>query len=270
MIDPAAAAYSATALAWQRGPARIYDRLAEVVVSCCPVRVDGARRTLDIGAGTGAASRALLGEGARTVIAADAAAGMLAFDATNRPPAVVANALALPFRGASFDITVAAFCLNHLADPDLGLQEAARVTRHGGAVVASAYATDDTHPVKAAVEEALAAHGWELDPWYEAIRSVTAPKLGTVEAAQASAAAAGLDAEVRNVRVPFPELGAAELVAWRMGLAQHAPFVAALDSDAERATVHAEAAGRLGTDWPPLERSMIVIAAVVNGPTPPA
>lgn len=261
---PASAAYSATGGAWQQGPARIYDRLAEIVVGCSPVPVAGAR-ALDLGAGTGAASRALLAAGAGAVVAADAAMGMLAHDAANRPPAVVADALALPFLGGAFDVAVAAFALNHLPDPAAGLREAARVTRRRGAVVASAYAADDVHPVKAAVEQTLAAHGWTIEPWYEAVRTVAAPKLATVDAARAAVTAAGLDAEVTAVRVPFPELGAPELVAWRLGLAQHAPFLAALGSDAERAAIADEAAARLGAAWPPLERSVIVISAVSGG-----
>ena len=41
---------------------------------------------------------------------------------------------------ATFDVTVAAFSLTHLVHPSTGLREAARVTRAGGAVIASAYA----------------------------------------------------------------------------------------------------------------------------------
>ncbi|MDQ4069693.1 MAG: methyltransferase domain-containing protein, partial [Actinomycetota bacterium] len=135
----AAAAYSATGGRWQRGPGRVYDRLAHVLVGRSPVTVHGTS-ALDVGAGTGAATRALLAAGAARVVAVDTAIGMLAHDAASRPPAVVADALALPFPPASFGLTVAAFSLNHLADPAAGLAEAARVTRPGGAVVASAYA----------------------------------------------------------------------------------------------------------------------------------
>jgi SAM-dependent methyltransferase len=237
--------------------------LAEVIVGCSPVRVAGAR-TLDLGAGTGAATRALLAAGAGSVVAVDSALGMLVHDAGNRPPAVVADALNLPFDVGTFDVTVAAFSFNHLSDPGEGLREAARVTYAGGAVIASAYAADDTHPVKAAVEESLASHGWRPEPWYEAVRTTAAPKLATVEACRIAATAAGLDADVAALRVPFPELGASDLVAWRLGLAQHAPFVAGLGSDADRAAVAAEAITRLGHDWPPLERSILVVSAEVR------
>jgi demethylmenaquinone methyltransferase/2-methoxy-6-polyprenyl-1,4-benzoquinol methylase len=255
------AAYSATGSAWERGPARLYDRLAELVVSTLPVSVRGTA-ALDLGAGTGAASRALQAAGAASVVAVDAAPGMLAHDARKRPPAVVGDALALPFATGVFDATVAAFSLNHLADPAAGLREAARVTRPGGALAASAYAEDDDHPVKQAVVAALAARGWTPEPWYRALQTDAAPKLATVDAARAAAEAAGLDAEAELTRVPFPDLDATALVAWRLGLAQHAPFVEALPTDAERAALADDAAARLGDGWPPLVRSIIILRAV--------
>jgi ubiquinone/menaquinone biosynthesis C-methylase UbiE len=258
----AASAYSATGEAWERGPAQIYDRLAEAVVERSPVGVAGAR-ALDLGAGTGAASRALRRAGAARVVAVDAAGGMLAFDAGRRPPAVVGDAIALPFAPRAFDVTVAAFSLNHLTDPGTGLAEAARVTCPGGGVVASAYAADDFHPVKEAVEAALAARGWQPEPWYQDLRTTAAPLLATVEAAQAAAQQAGLDADVVALRVPFPGLDAGELVSWRLGLAQHAPFVASLTAP-ERAAVVNDARHRLGSGWPELERSIILVRAVVT------
>src|SRR5262245_47152241 len=52
-----AAAYSAGGVAWAGAPSRIYSRLAELLVASCPVSLDGLT-TLDVGAGTGVASRA--------------------------------------------------------------------------------------------------------------------------------------------------------------------------------------------------------------------
>jgi ubiquinone/menaquinone biosynthesis C-methylase UbiE len=258
-VTTGSAAYSGSA--WERGPAAIYNRLAEVVVAALPGSVAGAS-ALDLGAGTGAATRALLTAGAKLVVAVDSAIGMLTHGATGRPPAVAGDALALPFAAGAFDATVASFSLNHLADPAAGLREAARVTRPGGGVVASAYADDDDHPVKQAVVAALTAKGWTPEPWYQALQRDAAPQLATVAAARAAAEAAGLDAEVEAVRVPFPDLNAAALIAWRLGLAQHAPFVDALPTAADRAAVADDAADRLGDGWPPLERSMIILRAV--------
>lgn len=260
MTTGLAAAYSATGGAWQRGPGRIYDRLAEVLVARCPVPIDGCR-VVDVGAGTGAASRAALAAGAEVVVAVDAAVGMLAHDAARRPPAAAADALALPFAADAFDAAIAAFSLNHLTDPAAGITEMARVTRPGGGLVVAAYAADDGHPVKAAVEAALTGRGWAPEPWYTAMSAEAAPKLATLEACAVAAAAAGLDAQVEAIRAPFPELGVYDLVAWRLGLAQHAPFLAGL-APADREAVTADAVARLGGAVSPLVRSLLVLSAV--------
>ena len=255
-----AAAYSATGEAWPRGPGRIYDRLARVLVAASPVQFEGAR-VIDVGAGTGAASRAVLAAGARAVVAMDAAFGMLAHRAGDRPPAAVGDLLALPFADAAFDAAVAAFSLNHLTHPAAGLREMARVTRRGGALLAASYAADDAHPVKSAVEEALTARGWTPEPWYLTMRADATAALATVEHGTDAALGAGLDAAVDVIRVPFPELDAHDLVAWRLGLAQHAPFVARL-SPIERNAVATDAVRRLGDRPPPLVRSVLVMQAI--------
>ena len=257
MTSPLAAAYSATGGAWQRGPGLIYDRLAEVILEGVPL---AGRQVLDVGAGTGAATRAALAAGAAGVVAVDNAMGMLAHDAASRPPAVVGDALALPFADASFDAAVAAFSLNHLLDPAAGLREMARVLRPAGAVVASAYAADDTHPAKDAVEAALVARGWAPDEWYVELRHAATALMATVDACVAIADEAGLDATVEAVRVPFPGLNTSELVASRIGMAQHAPFVATL-SPAERQALEVDAVARLGDAIAPLVRSIVVIRA---------
>jgi SAM-dependent methyltransferase len=147
-----AAAYSAAGEAWHAGPTRIYDVMAREQLACAQVPLDGAV-VLDLGAGTGAASRAAAGAGARSVVAVDVAVGMLLVDRDRRPPAVIGDALQLPFADGVFDTVVAAFSLNHLDDPVAALAEASRVTRGGGWVLSSSYAADDTHPVKGIVDE---------------------------------------------------------------------------------------------------------------------
>ena len=260
VTDPVAAAYSATGGAWQTGPGRIYDRLAEVVLARVAVSVPG-RHVVDVGAGTGAATRAALAAGAASVVAVDAAVGMLAYDAALRPPSAAADARALPFASGAFDVAVAAFSLNHLQDPAAGVREMMRVTRPGGAVLVSAYAADDSHPVKAAVEAAAAARGWEPEPWYTAVKERAVPLLATTDGVAAVAAAAGLVAEVKPIKVSFPELDGRALVAWRLGMAQLAPFVAGL-SPGEREAVATDALDRLGADPPELVRSIVVMGAV--------
>jgi SAM-dependent methyltransferase len=258
-----AEAYSITGAAWREGPERIYGRLADVLVDASPVPLTG-QSVLDLGAGTGAASRALRRAGARP-IAADVALGMLATLGPDAPPRVAADALALPLRNGAVGGVVAAFSLNHLTHPVAGLREAARVTRPGGVVLASAYAEDDTHPVKEAVESAASARGWRAPDWYVEVRRDAVPRLATVQRVNGVAEEAGLAARpgtfrVEAVRVPFPELSAPDLVAWRMGLAQMAPFVAALSSASQR-ELAADAIARLGPEPPPLVRSILVLIA---------
>ena len=252
-------AYTATGGAWQAGPGLIYDRLAEVLVGHVPGGVAG-RRVLDVGAGTGAASRAALAAGADVVVAADLAPGMLAYDVSARPPAVAADAVLLPFRDAAFGSVVAAFSLNHLDDPVPGLAEAARVLVPGGGLAVSAYADDDTHPVKAVVEATCTERGWVPEPWYLALKATAMRQLDTVERAQAAATAGGLrGAEAVNEQVAFPSMSPGAMVAWRLGMAQVATFVGGLDA-AERADLIADATARLGSAAPMLVRSIVVLS----------
>lgn len=259
MSDAIAAAYSATGGCWQRGPGCIYDRLADFLVARSPVPLGGCR-VLDVGAGTGAATRAVLAAGAAVVVAVDAAFGMVAHKAFGRPPAAVGDMLALPFAAMAFDAAVATFSLNHLDDPAAGLCEMARVTRPGGSLLAASYAADDTHPVKVTVETTLAAWGWNPEPWYLELQQATS-RLATVENGTAAAEAAGLDARVELVRVPFPDLEPHDLVAWRLGLAQHAPFLSRLAPE-ERAAVATDALARLGDGVPSLVRSILVVGGI--------
>jgi SAM-dependent methyltransferase len=258
--DGLASAYGRAAGAWADGPSRIYDVLADELVARSPVPL-GGRLVIDVGAGRGAASRAVARAGGRAV-ALDLAEGMLAATPVGeRTPSAVADALALPVATGSVGAVVAAFSLNHLPDPAAGLAEAARATAPGGVVLASAYAAEDDHPVKAAVDAAVRAAGWEPDPWVGQVRD-DAARLATVDRARTVARAAGLRrAEVEEVAHPFPDLTPLELIEWRMGMAQVAPFLSGLDDDA-RAAVATDALARLG-DPPTLVRRMVALTAVI-------
>lgn len=251
-------AYSATGAAWQAGPGRVYDRLADVLVDRSPIPLAG-RQVLDVGAGTGAASRAITRAGGHPV-ALDLAAGMLAVARHRRPPAAVADGRALPIATSSCGAVVAAFSYNHVPDPDRALEEAARVVAPGGAVLASAYATDDDHPAKAAVDTAAREAGWRPEPWVDDLRADSMPRLATVAGAVAAAEQAGLAADASVVEVAFPDLRPQDLVAWRLGMATVAPFVAALVPDRRRSLV-ARALELLG-DPEVLVRRMVVLRAV--------
>ena len=191
------------------------------------------------------------------MIAADVALGMLLRGRDNRPPAAVGDALALPFRRGAFDIVLAPFSLNHLDEPAAGVREAGRV---GDLLVASTYAVDDDHPAKAAVDQALSEVGWTRPPWYAAMKSAMAA-WGTVDRATAVVECGGMRPRlVERREIAFPDLGPADMVAWRMGLAQSAEFVETLHPETRR-TVVERALGLLGPDPEPIVRRVIFLAA---------
>jgi ubiquinone/menaquinone biosynthesis C-methylase UbiE len=260
-MNEIAAAYSQGGEAWQAGPGRIYDVLSEHLVAHSPVDLAG-RRVLDLGAGTGAATRALLRRGA-CPIAVDVAEGMLRTGAANRPPATLGDALALPLRTGAVDGVVAAYSLNHLLDPVMALREAARVTTPGGPILAAAYASDDRHPVKSAVDHAAAEAGFQGVGWYDRMRADAVPRLASTERAESALQQANLSGHAVHERISFPELGPRELVDWRVGTAQLAPFVATLAVPARERLVR-RALELLGEGPPTLERSVITLVAVAG------
>ena len=228
-------AYDRGAESWRRGPEAVYARLADALVGTAPVPLTGAR-VLDVGAGTATAARAALARGAASAVASDLAAGML----RSRPAgvaAVVADIVRLPFGDGSFDLVTAAFCLGHLADPGAGLREIRRV---GTAVVASAFAPGESHPAKAAVDDALAEVGYRPPDWYVHQKEVLEPRVDDPEALRRLAAEAGFgDVAVHRIEVDTGLDTAAAAVEWRLGMAQVAPFV---DSVAPETLARARAA----------------------------
>jgi SAM-dependent methyltransferase len=240
-------AYSAAAAGWGDGPMRVYGKLATELVARSPIPLRGCR-VLDLGAGTGAATRAL--DGAR-VIAVDRAEWMLRMERDERPPSATADALALPFASGTFGAVVAAFCLNHLADPAAGVREAGRVAP---LLLASTYAPDDDHPVKRAVDTALAEVGFVIPDWYTAVKASMAG-WGTVDGATEIVERAGLEPVlVEHARIPFPDLSRMDLVRWRLGLAHCSAFASTLDVSERALELLPECSG-------PLVRSVIFIVA---------
>jgi SAM-dependent methyltransferase len=256
-----AAAYGAGAGAWAVGPARAYDHLAEVLVAASPLPVAGAL-VLDLGAGTGAVSRVVAAAGGRPV-AVDLAAAMLLHDRRRRPPAAVGDACALPFRTGAFDAVAGAFCLNHVPDPDRALSEAARVTRPGGAVLASVFSARSGHPAKDQVEGVAARFGFRRPDWYERLKADVEPLTAEPGALAAAARAAGLSA-VDVVERPV-ELGLqapADLVAWRLGTPSLAGFAASLPP-ARRAALVAAAEEALGPAPQPFTPLILILSSRV-------
>ena len=273
------AGYEAAAPAWADGPGPLYTRLARVLVAAAPVPLAGTV-VLDLGAGTGAAGWAALAAGARQVVAADLSQGMLrhardlgtpaspapASLAPGRPPPcrgaawepIAADAVALPFRDHSFDLVLAAFCLNHLDNLAAGLAEARRV---GTAITASTFAPGWDHPAKGAVDQVLGSFGYHPPTWYACLSPGS--RAGDPQVLAECAAAAGFtDVRVRTTAVRTGLVTPVQLASWRLGLAQVAPFLRSLDptdrTAVRRAAEHA-VAGLAGTS--PLVVSMMMLTA---------
>ncbi len=232
------AAYSAAAARWAAGPDRVYYRpLAAELVRVLAGALDGpldGRLVLDAGAGTGAVSAELRAAGAR-VVAIDRAAGMLAHGRGDRPPAVVADASAVPVRPGACDAVAAGCLLAHLADPAAAVAALAAVVAPGGVVVASAFPTSWRDELKAVVEVALVAAGWRPPPWYAALKEQGESATGARDTFRAVGRAAGPAAEVVEAVVPVTFADAGTVADWRLGMAQTAPWFDGLAPDRRHA-----------------------------------
>ncbi len=117
---------------------------------------------LDLAAGTGTSTRAFTAAGARCV-ACDFSQGMLRVGAARpAPPAgrigfVAGDALALPFRDATFDVITISFGLRNVADPDAALADMLRVTKPGGRLVICEFSHLPAAPLDTAYQRYLAA-----------------------------------------------------------------------------------------------------------------
>lgn len=258
--DGVAAAYGAGAPGWSSGPEPLYARLAAAMLRIAAVPVRDTR-VLDVGAGTAVASRAALAAGASRAVAVDLAAGMLRRRGAGIAP-VVADAARLPFPADTFDLVLCACCLSHLPDPRLAVREARRV---GAVLVASAFAPGWTHPAKTEVDDVLAGEGFVAPAWYLRLKRDGEPAVDDpVRLADLARSAGCRDVTVRTAEVPAGFSTPAELVAWRLGMAHVAPFVAALPAHrraqtrraAEQAVAELMAAGA-----PPLIVPLLVLTA---------
>ena len=109
----------------------------------------GGRRVLEVGCGSAPCARWLAGQGA-AVVGVDLSMGMLSRGVAAmrrggpQVPLVQANAEALPFASASFDIACSAFgAVPFVADSAAVMREVARVVRPGGRWVFAV-----THPLR--------------------------------------------------------------------------------------------------------------------------
>jgi SAM-dependent methyltransferase len=233
--------------------------LAEALVARSPRPLAGAS-VLDLGAGTGAASRAVTAVGG-SVVAVDLSREMLRHEARVRPPAAVGDATVLPLRDDVVDAVVAACSVSHVPDPKLALAEAARVTRPAGVVLASVFSARSGHPAKDQVDAVARSFGYEPPAWYRDLKSTVEPLTASIDALFDVARAVGLvDVVVVERGVDVEVRDAETLVAWRSGMAQLAPFVEALDPE-ERARFLADAVAAVGEDAPPFVPRLLILSA---------
>jgi SAM-dependent methyltransferase len=245
--------------AWAAGPGRIYDRLAEALVARSGDALDGLA-VLDVGAGTGAASRAIGAVGGAPV-ALDLSVDMLRHDRAHRPPATAGDAAMLPVRDDGVGAVVAACSISHVPDPLAALREIARVTRTGGPVLVSVFSQRSGHPAKEQVDTIAARFGYERPEWYEEFKANVEPLTASVDALFDVARTAGFaDAVVVERPVDVGVRDAETLVAWRAGLAQLSPFVDGLDAE-RRAALLAECRAAVGDDPPPLVPLLLFLTA---------
>jgi SAM-dependent methyltransferase len=231
-------------------------------VRASPVPLTG-RTVADLGAGTGATSRAIAEAGGRPV-AIDSSLAMLAHRRRARSPAIVADLLALPLADASVGAAVGAFSFSHLEVPGVALAEAVRVTAPGGPVLVGTFGTTGArHEAKNVLDELARDRGWAPPDWYLRLKEELESRVARADKIEALAGTAGLgSAEVREMVVDTGLDTPEALVAWRAAGPAMAPWLSGLDAD-ERAGVLAAAVAEMGERSEPLRPFVLVLAGVV-------
>jgi len=131
MFDDVASSYDKTNDLLSFGQARLWRRAVRKAIA--PKAPD---RILDIAAGTGTSSMALLAPGV-SVVAADFSKGMLAEGQKRYPELefVFADAMKLPFSDQEFDVVTMSFGLRNVENHNIALKEFFRVLKPGGRLV---------------------------------------------------------------------------------------------------------------------------------------
>jgi SAM-dependent methyltransferase len=257
-----AAAYEGVARAWAAGPSRLYDRLAEEVVSAYTEPIID-QHVLDIGAGTGAVSRAIIRHGGRAT-SVDAAEDMVAHMRAHGLDAVSGNLLSLPFDDAAFDGAIAAFSVSHTDDPVRALGEARRVVRRDGLVVVGVHAAGSTSAHKDIVDRVVERFGFVQPSWHDRLKQELEPLTNTPAALAACATGAGLaDVLIAEREVETGITTPADIVASRLGMAHMAPFVASLEASRRRELISAATAA-VARDPQPLRPLVLIMSSRVR------
>jgi SAM-dependent methyltransferase len=222
--------YAGAAAGWAGGAELVYRPIARELVGMSPHRLSG-RRVLDVGAGTGVASRALVDLDARPV-AVDLSHDMLSWDRRRRPPAAVGDVTNLPVRAGSVDDLVAAFVYNHLRHPVAGFAEARRVVRPGGTVLACTFSSEPHSAVRDVLDQAARDEGWQPPEWYVDAKANISHLLGSAMEMKRVAAEAGLvDMLIDERPVDVGVTTAEQLVDYRLGQAHYSLWLGKLGPD---------------------------------------
>jgi SAM-dependent methyltransferase len=146
---------------WERASA-LYDSLlgkateplASALVDLAGISADEV--VLDVASGPGYVAVEARRKGGR-VVAVDRSEGMIdqLRSYRGRLSMVRADAIDLPFADGTFDVVLAAFYLNHLDDPRIGLAEMSRVLRPGGRMAASVWDVPERARHNGLIEEAV-------------------------------------------------------------------------------------------------------------------
>ena len=123
------------------------------------VGLRAGERCLDLAAGTGTSSAALVAGVDAAVVACDFSLGMLRVGARRNAARgvsfVAGDGLRLPFADAAFDAVTISFGLRNIVDPVAGLREMRRVTRPGGRLVVCEFSHPTWAPFRAAYVDYL-------------------------------------------------------------------------------------------------------------------
>lgn len=151
MFDAVAGRYDLTNDVLSLGQDRLWRRAVVRAADAQP-----GERVLDIAAGTGTSSEPFAAAGAH-VVPADFSLGMLRQGHRRREdlPFTAADALALPFADASFDVVTMSFGLRNVSDVDRALREFLRVTRPGGRLVVCEFSSPTLAPLRRVYTEYL-------------------------------------------------------------------------------------------------------------------
>ncbi len=256
--------YEHTAAAWASGAELVYQPMADALVAASPVDLRD-RTILDVGAGTGAGSRALLRVGAQP-IAVDLAWTMLAHDRAARPPAAVADLYRPPIAPRALGGVLAPFVLNHIDQPVDALSALAGTVAPGGVVLASTFSERDRPPVKDLIDAVALSHGCQPPESYVWMRTAVSPLLGRPAAMAAAARNSGLvDVEVVETAVDTGISDPESLVAYRFSMPHVVRFLDGLSSGERRAIVaEAVAAVAAAHDGSTLAPTVLFLTARVG------